>query len=181
MSTTPAGCALRQIVHDGTVGSASQNEGPRAERPRRRRFTSEYRQAILAEHHLLSHITMNWRGRPLTSHEVVVNSIAATRTRTGLTVAAELDTNAYPLGVSVSAERMSMLPITPRTERGSWNYTIGPADDTRTNPYVTTGAYPVRKPARFGRSPADRDEPRGAERAGCVFGPGSGGPGRAAR
>ncbi|MFI6990856.1 ISAzo13 family transposase [Nonomuraea wenchangensis] len=79
------------------------------------------------EHRLFSHITMNWRGRPLTSHEVVVNSIAATRTRTGLTVAAELDTNAYPLGVSVSAERMSMLPIVPHTERGAWNYTIGPA------------------------------------------------------
>ncbi|GAA3113087.1 hypothetical protein GCM10020001_113540 [Nonomuraea salmonea] len=79
------------------------------------------------EHRLFSHITMNWRGRPLTSHEVVVNSIAATRTRTGLTVAAELDTNAYPLGVSVSAERMSMLPIAPHTERGAWNYTIGPA------------------------------------------------------
>lgn len=80
------------------------------------------------EHRLFSHITMNWRGRPLTSHEVVVNSIAATRTRTGLTVAAELDTNAYPLGVTVSAERMSMLPIVPHTERGAWNYTISPAD-----------------------------------------------------
>ncbi|GAA2899948.1 hypothetical protein GCM10020220_106780 [Nonomuraea rubra] len=80
------------------------------------------------EHRLFSHITMNWRGRPLTSHEVVVNSIAATRTHTGLTVTAELDTNAYPLGVSVSAERMSMLPIVPHTERGAWNYTISPAD-----------------------------------------------------
>lgn len=85
------------------------------------------------EHRLFSHITMNWRGRPLTSHEVVVNSIAATRTRTGLTVAAELDTNAYPLGVSVSAERMSMLPIVPHTERGAWNYTIGPAEG---NPHL---------------------------------------------
>ncbi len=46
------------------------------------------------EHRLFSHITMNWRGRPLTSHEVVVNSIAATRTRTGLRVHAELDTGA---------------------------------------------------------------------------------------
>ncbi|MEV0238079.1 ISAzo13 family transposase [Nonomuraea sp. NPDC050786] len=87
------------------------------------------------EHRLFSHITMNWRGRPLTSHEVVVNSIAATRTRTGLTVAAELDTNAYPLGVSVSAERMSMLPIVAHTERGAWNYTIGPADG---NPHLPT-------------------------------------------
>jgi transposase len=78
------------------------------------------------EHRLFSHITMNWRGRPLTSHEVVVNSIAATRTRTGLRVEAALDTGAYPLGVSISAEHMSMLPITPHAERGAWNYTIGP-------------------------------------------------------
>ncbi|MDT5115396.1 MAG: hypothetical protein QOE30_1135 [Mycobacterium sp.] len=78
------------------------------------------------EHRLFSHITMNWRGRPLTSHEVVVNSIAATRTRTGLRVEAALDTGSYPLGVSVSTEHMSMLPITPHVERGAWNYTIGP-------------------------------------------------------
>jgi transposase len=76
------------------------------------------------EHRLFSHITMNWRGRPLTSHEVVVNSIAATRTRAGLAVEAGLDTGAYPLGLSVSAERMSMLPITPHAERGTWNYTV---------------------------------------------------------
>ncbi|MDX3589080.1 ISAzo13-like element transposase-related protein, partial [Streptomyces europaeiscabiei] len=50
------------------------------------------------EHRLFSHITMNWRGRPLTSHEVIVESIAATTTKTGLTVHAELDTNAYPTG-----------------------------------------------------------------------------------
>jgi hypothetical protein len=49
------------------------------------------------EHRLFSHITMNWRGRPLTSHEVVVNLIAATRTQTGLRVEAALDTNTYPL------------------------------------------------------------------------------------
>uniref|UniRef100_UPI003F6841B3 ISAzo13-like element transposase-related protein n=1 Tax=Streptomyces fildesensis TaxID=375757 RepID=UPI003F6841B3 len=70
---------------------------------------------------------MNWRGRPLTSHEVVVNTIAATRTRTGLRVDAVLDTGDYPVGVSVSRERMSALPITPHAERGKWNYTIGPA------------------------------------------------------
>jgi transposase len=78
------------------------------------------------EHRLFSHITMNWRGRPLTSREVVVNSIAATRTRTWLRVEAALDTGAYPLGVSVSTEHMSTLPITPHAERGAWNYTIDP-------------------------------------------------------
>ena len=50
------------------------------------------------EHRLFSQITMNWRGRPLTSHDVVVKTIAATRTRTGLRVEAELDTSAYPAG-----------------------------------------------------------------------------------
>ena len=78
------------------------------------------------EHRLFSHITMNWRGRPLTSHDVVVNTIAATRTRTGLHVEAELDASAYPLGVSVSAERMSALPIAPHARHGTWNYTIRP-------------------------------------------------------
>jgi hypothetical protein len=51
------------------------------------------------EHRLFSHITMNWRGRPLTSHQVVVQSIAATTTRTGLTVHAELDSGSYPIGI----------------------------------------------------------------------------------
>jgi DNA-binding transcriptional regulator YdaS (Cro superfamily) len=78
------------------------------------------------EHRLFSHITMNWRGRPLTSHEVVVNSIAATRTRTGLRVHAELDTGTYPTGISVSREQVRSLPITAHEQRGTWNYTIAP-------------------------------------------------------
>ncbi|WP_328828904.1 ISAzo13 family transposase [Streptomyces sp. NBC_00252] len=82
------------------------------------------------EHRLFSHISMNWRGRPLTSHEVVVNSIAATRTRTGLRVHAELDTGTYPVGISVSREHLRSLPITPHDRHGSWNYTIAPAGAT---------------------------------------------------
>ena len=78
------------------------------------------------EHRLFSHITMNWRGRPLTSHEVVVNSIAATRTRTGLHVHAELDTGTYPTGISVSREYVKSLPITAHKQHGTWNYTIAP-------------------------------------------------------
>ena len=54
------------------------------------------------EHLLFSHISMNWRGRPLTSHEVIVQTIAATTTRTGLTVSAELDSAAYPKGIKIS-------------------------------------------------------------------------------
>jgi len=80
------------------------------------------------EHRLFSHITMNWRGRPLTSHEVVVNSIAATRTRTGLRVEAALDTDAYPTGVTVSREHVAALPLEPHALHGTWNYTIHPAD-----------------------------------------------------
>jgi transposase len=90
------------------------------------------------EHRLFSHITMNWRGRPLTSHDVVVNTIAATRTRTGLHVEAELDTSAYPLGVSVSTERMSSLPITAHAAHGTWNYTICPSGH-HTQPSARSG------------------------------------------
>jgi transposase len=79
------------------------------------------------EHRLFAHITMNWRGRPLTSHEVVLTTIAATRTRTGLRVAAALDTRDYPLGRSVSKQRMDALPIQPHPWHGAWNYTIYPS------------------------------------------------------
>ena len=81
------------------------------------------------EHRLFSHITMNWRGRPLTSHEVVVNTIAATRTRTGLRVDAELDTGDYPTRHRRSARaRMRRPADRSRTPaRGTWNYTIAPA------------------------------------------------------
>jgi transposase/DNA-binding transcriptional regulator YdaS (Cro superfamily) len=78
------------------------------------------------EHRLFSHITMNWRGRPLTSHKVVVNTIAATRTRTGLRVEAALDTGAYPVGISVTRDQMKALPIEPHTQHGTWNYSIRP-------------------------------------------------------
>jgi transposase len=80
------------------------------------------------EHRLFSHITMNWRGRPLISHEVIVNSIAATTTRTGLRVHAELDTAAYPTGVTVSDRQMEALPLTRHTWHGDWNYTLRPQE-----------------------------------------------------
>jgi hypothetical protein len=78
------------------------------------------------EHCLFSHITMNWRGRPLTSHEVVVQSIAATTTRTGLTVHAQLDSGSYPTGTQVSDEEMATLPIIRHDFHGDWNYTLHP-------------------------------------------------------
>jgi hypothetical protein len=80
------------------------------------------------EHRLFSAITGNWRGRPLTSHEVVVELIGATTTRTGLTVHAEVDTNAYPRGLKVTdAEMAAIRPqIEPDQFHGDWNYTLRP-------------------------------------------------------
>jgi transposase len=78
------------------------------------------------EHRLFSHITMNWRGRPLSSHEVIVNSIAATTTRAGLSVAAELDTHPYPTGIRISDAQMAALPLTRHDWHGDWNYTLRP-------------------------------------------------------
>src|SRR6266849_5973128 len=84
------------------------------------------------EHRLFSAISMNWRGRPLTSHEVIVQTIAATTARTGLTVHAELDTGLYPTGVQVSDQQMAALPVTRHGFHGDWNYCLHPrADGTR--------------------------------------------------
>jgi len=79
------------------------------------------------EHRLFSHITMNWRGRPLVSHDVVVNLIGATRTTSGLKVAARLDRRKYPTGVEVTDAMMESVNLEPHTFHGEWNYTIAPA------------------------------------------------------
>jgi Rhodopirellula transposase DDE domain len=85
------------------------------------------------EHRLFSHISMNWRGRPLTSHDVIVQSIAATTTRTGLSVHAELDTTAYPTGVKIPNAQMKALDDTGTLRRHDWhpewNYTLNPPHD----------------------------------------------------
>ena len=80
------------------------------------------------EHRLFSHITMNWRGRPLTSHEVVVDLIGATTTRTGLSVHAEPNTNTYPRGVKVTKQEMAAIGPQLKTAdfHGDWNYTLRP-------------------------------------------------------
>ena len=78
------------------------------------------------EHRLFSHISMNWRGRPLTSHEVIVQTIAATTTATGLAVHAELDPGLYPAGIKISDAQMAALPLTRHTWHGDWNYTLAP-------------------------------------------------------
>lgn len=76
------------------------------------------------EHRLFSHISMNWRGRPLESHEAVVELIGATTTRTGLTVRAELDPGAYPKGIKVADKELAAVPIHRHAFHGEWNYTI---------------------------------------------------------
>ena len=79
------------------------------------------------EHRLFSHITQNWRGRPLVSHAVFVNLIANTATQHGLTVQAELDTGTYPTGIKVSDEVLAAVNLMPASFHGDWNYTIAPA------------------------------------------------------
>jgi hypothetical protein len=78
------------------------------------------------EHRLFCHITQTWRGRPLTNRETVVELIASTTTRTGLSVRCELDTHDYPKGIKVSDAEMMTLNIKGDTFHPEWNYTISP-------------------------------------------------------
>ncbi len=82
------------------------------------------------EHRLFSYISMNWRGRPLTSHEVIVNTIAATRTASGLRVHAELDTTTYATGLKIPHDEMKALEtggiLIRHDFHGEWNYALRP-------------------------------------------------------
>jgi hypothetical protein len=78
------------------------------------------------EHRLFSFISQNWRGKPLVNHEVIVNLIAATKTRSGLRVQCQLDTNNYQKGVKISDRDMKNLNIKRDDFHGEWNYTIKP-------------------------------------------------------
>ena len=78
------------------------------------------------EHRLFSFISMNWRGKPLVSHEVVVNLIAATTTRKGLKVQAELDSTHYPKGIKVTDEELKVVQLERDEFHGEWNYSIHP-------------------------------------------------------
>jgi Rhodopirellula transposase DDE domain len=112
------------------------------------------------EHRLFSHITMNWRGRPLTSHQVVVNSIAATTTRTGLTVHAELDPGSYPAGQEISSAQMKALPLTRHDWHGDWNYTLRPEPPAPPPPAPLPGPGHAAwaHPALTGLAPAAWDQ-----------------------
>lgn len=113
------------------------------------------------EHRLFCHITLNWRGRPLTSHEVVVNTIAATTTRTGLTVQSELDTGNYATGITISDKQMNALSITHHDWHGEWNYTLHPNQPTTAlttpPPPTDAGRRWLTHPVLTGLSPADWD------------------------
>jgi transposase len=79
------------------------------------------------EHRMFCHITQNWRGRPLVSHEVIINLIAATSTRKGLKIKAELDNGRYPTGTKVSDDELAAVHLKPAEFHGDWNYQILPA------------------------------------------------------
>jgi transposase len=78
------------------------------------------------EHKLFSFISMNWRGKPLLSYQTVINLIASTKTKTGLTVKARLDKRTYQKGIEVSKEEMAKINLNKHSFHGEWNYTIKP-------------------------------------------------------
>ena len=84
------------------------------------------------EHRLFSAISRNWRGRPLESHEVIIETLRAVTTNTGLTVHAELDTNSYERGIRIPDKEMTTLETTGILTRhdfhGDWNYSLNPRD-----------------------------------------------------
>jgi Rhodopirellula transposase DDE domain len=76
------------------------------------------------EHRMFSIITMNWRGKPLTSLRTVIELISATATTTGFTIKADYDLNWYPKGVKVTNTELAAEPLAPHEFQGVWNYTI---------------------------------------------------------
>lgn len=78
------------------------------------------------EHRLFSYITQNWRGKPLTSLQVVINLIRNTKTKAGLEVQARLDQNLYPTGIKVTDTELDAIAIERATFHGEWNYIIKP-------------------------------------------------------
>ena len=78
------------------------------------------------EHRLFSFISQNWRGKPLISHEVIINLIAATTSKTGLAVKSDLDSNTYPPGIKVTDQQMAELRLRRDSFHGDWNYSLLP-------------------------------------------------------
>ena len=80
------------------------------------------------EHRLFSFITQNWRGKPLVTHQVIVELIAATTTKAGLRVECRLDERTYSKGRRVSDTQMAEVNLVPEAFHGEWNYTIHPTN-----------------------------------------------------
>ena len=78
------------------------------------------------EHRMFSFITQNWRGRPLVSHETIINLIGSTTTATGLRIKARLNTRSYPTGVKVSPKELAKVNLKPAVFQGKWNYSVSP-------------------------------------------------------
>jgi transposase len=85
------------------------------------------------EHRMFSYISMNWRGKPLVSHETIVNLISNTTTKKGLKIQAEIDENSYPTGIKVTDQQLAELQLKKDLFHGKWNYTITPntPDETK--------------------------------------------------
>jgi transposase len=79
------------------------------------------------EHRMFSHITQNWRGRPLVSHDVVINLIANTTTKAGLRIQAQLDASTYPTGIKISDQELAAVNLKRAQFHGDWNYTLLPS------------------------------------------------------
>jgi Rhodopirellula transposase DDE domain len=106
------------------------------------------------EHRLFSQITLNWRGRPLTSHETILQLIGATTTDTGLTVTATLDTGSYPIGIKISDREMAALPITRDEFHDDWNYTLHPTPRHARTQLTQFNAGPNSRTSRRGEASA---------------------------
>jgi transposase len=110
------------------------------------------------EHRLFSQITLAWRGRPLTSHDVIINTIGAVRTATGLSVTAVLDQTDYPTGTEISDQQMHELEqraLARHEFHGDWNYTLLPVwrPAPQPRPESTTDAPPTPADARAALAP----------------------------
>jgi transposase len=86
------------------------------------------------EHRVFSHVTLNWRGRPLETYQTIVSLISNTTTTTGLTIRCELDPNLYPTKIKLTKHQKASIPITRHEFHGDWNYTIRPTDHPADHP-----------------------------------------------
>ena len=110
------------------------------------------------EHRMFSFISMNWRARPLTSHEVILKSIQAVTTRGGLRIQAELDDGLYPTGVKITDAELAAISVDHHSFHGEWNYTLLPPSlaPQLSIPEDQTSAQP-NVPELLGMTPADLD------------------------